>query len=1218
MTFFQNTKILLRRFAGGTAFAPWRFGLLTLPLLLLTQISLSQNDLSNRRSQVVELSPDWQTLDSLAIVPQSVNLLDATTLLPLDSVLYEIRSGDIRFSGFGEAGRRATVHYRVFPFNFTTPVSRLDTSLLRQAYEGLPFAYPTSPADRSPLAPGKLQTNGSFARGLSFGNSQNLVLNSSFNLQMSGQLTDDIVIAAALTDNSLPLQPEGNTLQLQEFDRVYIQLKRKQATLTAGDYELARPQGRHFLNYFKKLQGATLRLPPQPIFAERRPPLPEGGNKNLPKGDMPPARTGLGTNASVAIARGKYARNIVAPQEGNQGPYRLRGAEGETFIIVLAGTERVYLNGQLLTRGIEADYTIDYNAATLSFMPRHLINKNSRIVVEFDYTDLSYLRSLYAIDLDYTSHRSRTYLSIYADQDAKNSTLDRTLSDTDKLALRTAGDNPLGAIVSGLERLDEYNPLRVTYALIDTVICGRRDSILRFSTDRGVALYTARFTEVGAGNGHYVLDRTSAANGRVYRWVAPTGCQPAGNFAPITRLVAPKQQQMLSAGTQFPLPGNTAVRTEISLSNLDLNRFSDSGESDDTGWAAFAEVQNTSRLGADSSSSMRLRSSLRYEFAHRSFNFVAQYRPQEFSRDWNLSNARLGQLGESALPRASEHLLHTSLHLDKPAWGSLEYGFGGFWQELGYAGIRHFSRVSLSRNGFSGWAEGSWLLSDTDLEHGSYLRPRLSVEKTFASLGNWKIGLLAEQEKNNRSDASADSLLLTSFRYDFAKAYLQSPTEGKLSAGMSASRRWDFLPEGSAFQNSSAANQLEFYGAWQHGKQNRLDWNLNYRQLEVDSVVAGFERQEPASTYLGRLTYTLGLWRGAVQANTSYEIGSGQEPRIEFNYLRVNDGEGVYQWNDYNLDSVPQIGEFEVAVFRDSATFVRVSTVTNEFIRTDQVQFNQNLRLEPRTIWYGAKGWRRLVARFSTLSTWQVNRRVRKAEQVSAWNPFQLDIVDTALVALSFASNHTIFFNRSDPKFDLQLRLADNQNRWVVTTGYEARRLSEQGLTGRWNVSKVWSLRSEVGHFRKESDTENFLSRNYRIEGWRLKPELTWQPGANFRTSLSYIWQASRNRLGDQGESARQHNFGSEVVLNFGGQQQHPVSVRLRANYALVQFTGAANSPVGFALLEGLRDGRNLLWMLSLDRQLARNIRLSLQYDGRKTGDARMVHVGRAQVGAVF
>ena len=51
--------------------------------------------------------------------------------------------------------------------------------------------------------------------------------------------------------------------------------------------------------------------------------------------------------------RGIYTNEQINPVEGVQGPYRLQGASSSPFTIILAGTEKVYLDGKLLRRGID-------------------------------------------------------------------------------------------------------------------------------------------------------------------------------------------------------------------------------------------------------------------------------------------------------------------------------------------------------------------------------------------------------------------------------------------------------------------------------------------------------------------------------------------------------------------------------------------------------------------------------------------------------------------------------------------------------------------------------------------------------------------------------------------------------------------------------------------------------------------------------------------------
>ena len=105
--------------------------------------------------------------------------------------------------------------------------------------------------------------------------------------------------------------------------------------------------------------------------------------------------------------RGVYTSEQITPVEGVQGPYRLQGASNNSFTIILAGTEKVYLNGELLSRGTDQDYIIDYSLGEINFSPQQLIRNESRIFVEYEYVENGFNRSLLASEVEYISPDKR-------------------------------------------------------------------------------------------------------------------------------------------------------------------------------------------------------------------------------------------------------------------------------------------------------------------------------------------------------------------------------------------------------------------------------------------------------------------------------------------------------------------------------------------------------------------------------------------------------------------------------------------------------------------------------------------------------------------------------------------------------------------------------------------------------------------------------------------
>ena len=851
-------------------------------------------------------------------------------------------------------------------------------------------------------------------------------------------------------------------------------------------------------------------------------------------------------------------------------------------------------------------------------MPRRLITKDIRIIVEFEYAVQTYLRSTTALNVEWHKPIGTFYLNYYAEQDSRNGGGAQDLTPEVRRRLAEVGDQLSEAYASGIDTLDQFESSRILYRSIDTLRCGTPYSILQYSTNPDSARYAVRFSEVPQGQGNYIV-QLSAANGRVYRWVAPDPitCQPRGNFEPVVRLLAPEQRHLYGAGAQLNLKKAGGLQAELSLSRRDLNRFSPLGDADNLGAAAF--LRHRVNLWERNP---RWRAQLQnsYEYTARTYRALNPYRPPEFTRDWNVP----------LTDTLAEQWWRSSLQVERKKIGSLRYEFSQFDRSGSYLGSRHFSNLSLQRKGWALLAEINRLDSRGALEQTAFSRPKADFSYTISRRDTagvlkplFKTGFYAEREKNARN--TADTLNRSSFWYDLYRFYVQMPESNRafLMNGH-LSRREDFFPEKEKFTRNTIADEANINGLWRNNGQanQQLSFNLSARRLYIERP--DLSNQKAQNTYLGRVDYTLAAWKNALNLSTGYELGSGQSPKLEYNYVRVNPGEGQYSWIDRNRDSILQIDEMELAVFQDQAAYVRVAVSSTEYVRTNNIVLSQNLRFEPRLLRFKRKNfWIKSLKRTAIQQLLQINRRsFAEAGGVSVWNPFQGNIADTALVANSFSSRNTLFINRANPAWDVSLSQGDLRNQVALTTGFERRRNTDVNAHLRINLSQRWSTEADYVQGSKESDNQVFNARDYRITYWRAGPKLTWLPLRSFRLQAQAGRQQSRNQLGE-GENAVQDDVNLELNWNpapkLARQGFKPsTALRVKGKLAEVRYTGALNTPVAFTMLEGLSGGRNYLWTVGLDRQLSKSMQLNLSYEGRKTGENRVIHVGRAQVRAVF
>jgi hypothetical protein len=384
--------------------------------------------------------------------------------------------------------------------------------------------------------------------------------------------------------------------------------------------------------------------------------------------------TAIDAKASSAFVRGKYSKIKFNGQEGNQGPYKITDFGSNTYILILSGTEQIYVNGQLLKRGEENDYIIDYNNAEITFNTTFPITSNMRISAEHHYTDRVYNRFITYEKVNFEKDKFSVGGYFYNENDLKNQSLEPELSDEQKQILADAGDDKL-KMISPSAYETEYSENAILYkkTLLGIV------EIFEYTNNENDELYNVTFSYIGENLGAYVLKEV-ITTGSIYEYVGGN----LGNYTPAIKLISPNKLQVAVFTGSYNPSQKTTINAEAAFSNNDQNLFSNIDNENNNGIA--------SKVSWDQvifQKEWELKSSLKYDYINKDFKTIQRIQNIEFDRDWNINRIY-----------GNQQLISAGLNFSNGKNSSIQYGFSNLKFANDTMDTIIFSRVNIRKISF--------------------------------------------------------------------------------------------------------------------------------------------------------------------------------------------------------------------------------------------------------------------------------------------------------------------------------------------------------------------------------------------------------------------------------------------------------------------------------------------------------------------------------------
>jgi len=1137
-------------------------------LSVILSSAIYGQDLSNFIRKDISAVNDTVIVDTLSIVPESleisvngvriskadyeINYAKAIVVFKKD-IFEKIKNNNCEFS------------YRVFPYNFSKSYFHKSYNSNNENIKRRYIVDKEAKENSSDSRFAGLKKSGSISRGITFGNNQDASLNSDFNLQLSGKISPDVEIQANISDSNLPVQADGTSQNLREFDNVYIRLLFPKSLLTVGDF-VSKSETGYFLNYKKKVQGAAFKT-------------------NFSTGKFKAK-----THVNASISKGIFNRETFNGREGDSGPYRLKGKNGELYIIVLSGSERIYLDGILLKRGNENDYVINYNTGELTFTSKHIITKDSRIIAEFEYSEMNYTRFNYGGGISFKSEKSFWFANFISEIDAKNQTIMQDLSDEQKLILENAGDDTENAFIPDIVYVDDFTGDEVLYGKKDTVVNGViYEDIYFYSADSLTAKYRLQFSFVGEGKGNYVRLQ-SEVNGKVFEWKAPENGILQGSYEPVRLLVTPKKKQMLTAGGRGKIKKSADWYFETAMSDYDKNLFSSKNDADNISGALRVGLSGNLLKRDTSETFLKLAGD--YGFTGKHFEAFEPYKSPEFARDWNLPFFKNVY---------DEHFISAGISYFNKRTGRFSFNSEFLSETEFYKGNKNTVSINIKKKNILFNLNADRLTAEDTALRSEFIRYNAIIE---AGAGKLKYGFSDSGEKNVFKNISNEEMNPASFRFNEFKIYIKTAEDIKNKFSVSYTNREDFLPYANELSYSATAHNFKLSGVFTNFKNQKIKMRFNYRKLSGKNV---YLDNLPDNTLSARFEYAFAIFNKALYGSVFAEHTGGNEPAKEFTYIEVQNGQGIFAWKDFNNNGIKELNEFVKANFSDEADFVRVALPSVNY----ETVYNQNayisLNMQPGRFFKKNNGKTKKV--FSGLSNnffFKINRKINEKAGY-----FNYSVPDSLLTGLNKNLK-----NRLSYKIPvLSLRLSYT---FIKT---ESRNLLINGTDIRGNMFHVIEINKKTSYFMIKNSfktgektylSEFFPDNNYISDYSENTSVLSYKPD-NFNTvSGNFTVKSNKNISGEEEMSS----WSAGAEYKFSSTKKGRFSVKF--DFVNIEYSGNSNTFTAYEFLGGLQPGKNFLWTVSRYVKLTDYLQLELNYSGRKPGDEKVVHTGGMSLRAFF